>query len=140
MKYDPTNHHRQSIRLKGYNYSNAGAYFVTICTQNCACMLEDPILRGIITAVWQALPTWFPTIALDEFVVMPNHIHFIVWLTIVNHAGATHAAAQGLGAGASPVPTMGWTISTTGKGDDLPTLGDVVGGSNPWCLRFIWIG
>lgn len=80
MKYDPTRHHRRSIRLKGYDYRNSGAYFVTICTKNRECILGDPVVDGIINAVWQALPSWFPTIELDEFVVMPNHVHFIVWI------------------------------------------------------------
>ncbi|MBN2117964.1 MAG: transposase, partial [Anaerolineales bacterium] len=80
MKYDPTKHRRRSIRLKGYDYHNAGAYFVTICTKNRECVLDDPIVNGIISAVWQALSSWFPTIELDEFVVMPNHVHFIIWI------------------------------------------------------------
>jgi REP element-mobilizing transposase RayT len=79
MKYDPTKHHRRSIRLKGFDYHNAGAYFVTICTKNRECVLEDPIVNGIIHDVWYALPSWFPTIELDEFMVMPNHAHFVVW-------------------------------------------------------------
>ena len=127
MKYDPTQHHRRSIRLKGYDYSNAGAYFVTICTQNRACVLEDPIVKGILTAVWQVLPTWFPTILLDEFVIMPNHVHFIVWLTDGDQVRATLAVAQDAGTGASPVPTMGWVIPQPEKVNDSPTLGDVVG-------------
>jgi len=80
MKYDPTKDHRRSIRLKGYDYRNEGAYFVTICTKNRECVLDDPIVTQIIIAVWQALPQWFPTIELDEFVAMPNHVHFVVWI------------------------------------------------------------
>lgn len=80
MKYDPTKHHRRSIRLKGYDYHDAGAYFVTICTKNREYVLNDVIVTEIIMAVWRALPQWFPTIELDEFVVMPNHIHFVVWI------------------------------------------------------------
>jgi REP element-mobilizing transposase RayT len=80
MRYDPTKHHRRSIRLKGYDYHNAGAYFVTICTKNRECLLDDPIINAIINDVWQALPSWFPTIELDEFIIMPNHTHFVVWI------------------------------------------------------------
>jgi REP element-mobilizing transposase RayT len=80
MKYDPAKHHRRSIRLKGYDYAQAGAYFVTLCTKGRECVLDDPVVTGITTDVWCALPNWFPTIALDEFVVMPNHVHLIVWL------------------------------------------------------------
>jgi REP element-mobilizing transposase RayT len=133
MKYDPTKHHRRSIRLKGYDYSNAGAYFVTICTQDRACVLDDPVVNGIINTVWQALPMWFPTILLDEFVVMPNHVHFILRLTDEDHVGATLAVAQDTEAGtrvrtgASPVPTLGWVIPEPEKVNDSPALSDVVG-------------
>jgi len=94
MKYDPNKYHRRSIRLKRYDYSRAGAYFVTICTRGRECVLTNPVVAGIIGDVWTALPEWFPTIALDEFVVMPNHVHLVVWLQ------------WGEGAGASPAPTL----------------------------------
>jgi putative transposase len=144
MKYDPKIHHRRSIRLKGYDYRNAGAYFITICTQNRECLLDDPILNEIINAVWLALPLWFPTIALDVFVIMPNHIHFIVWLRN-RIVGATPAVALDPDAvaldpdavahspartGASPVPTEAgarWVIPDAETVNDSPSLGDVVG-------------
>jgi len=104
-------HHRRSIRLKGYDYSSPGAYFVTICTQGRECVLDDPVVTGIITDVWHALPGWFPTIELDEFVVMPNHVHFILWIHPSDAVGATLAVAQDRAgarrAGASPAPTDG---------------------------------
>ena len=96
-RYDPDQHHRQSRRLKGYDYSSPGAYFVTICTRERECLLDDPVVTGIITDVWHALPGWFPTIVLDEFVVMPNHVHLIVWLQPPDDAAER--------AGASPAPT-----------------------------------
>ena len=71
---------RRSIRLKDYDYAQEGAYFVTICTKNRECVLADLIVNGIINDVWLALTSWFPTVILDEFVVMPNHIHLILWL------------------------------------------------------------
>jgi len=79
-RFDPDHHHRRSIRLPEYDYSQAGAYFVTLCTKGRECVLADRVAGGIVLDVWRALPGWFPTIELDEFVVMPNHIHFIVWL------------------------------------------------------------
>lgn len=94
MKYDPKRHHRRSIRLKDYDYAQAGAYFVTVCTKGRECMLDDPVVEGIILAVWHALPGWFPTIELDEFVVMPNHVHLIVWLLRPDEVGASLADAQ----------------------------------------------
>jgi putative transposase len=92
-RYDPDRHHRRAIRLPQYDYRRAGAYFVTICTRERECVLDDPVVRGIVTDVWQALPARFPTIALDAFVVMPNHVHLIVWLH------PSDAVAQGAEAG-----------------------------------------
>jgi len=96
MKYDPEKHHRRSIRLKGYNYSRAGAYFVTICTQNRKCLFGD-IVNGemvlnehgkIVESVWNDLPNHYAHIELDCHIVMPNHFHGIVSLT--NDVGAIH--------------------------------------------------
>jgi REP element-mobilizing transposase RayT len=86
MKYNPDIHHRRSIRLKGYDYSQNGLYFITICTQN------REHLFGTITNGQMALNPmgeiahneWFktasmrPNIRLHEFIVMPNHIHGII--------------------------------------------------------------
>jgi len=114
MKFDPRIHHRRSIRLKGFDYSSAGAYFATMCVKDRECILHDPIVSGIIFDVWDVLTKWFPTIALDEFVVMPNHVHFIVWLQSV---GATLAVARpdavSHRAGASPAPTDNDAVGAT---------------------------
>ena len=86
MKYDPDIHHRRSIRLKGYDYSQAGAYFVTICTQNRECLFGE-ILDGemalndagrMIKTIWHELPEHYPGVGIDAFQVMPNHMHGIV--------------------------------------------------------------
>jgi len=96
VKYDPKKHHRRSIRLKGYDYSRAGAYFVTICTQTRACLfgeisdgkmkLNDP--GTMVQTVWDEIETHYPVIETDEFVIMPNHIHGIIVIIGTNHAGA----------------------------------------------------
>ena len=117
MKYDPQKHHRRSIRLKGYDYTQPGAYFVTICTKNRECVLDDPIVKGITNDVWLALPSWFPTIALDEFVIMPNHTHFVIWLGV----GTSLADVQD---GGKPHP---YQIPKPEKINTTPALGDVVG-------------
>ena len=148
MKYDPTKHHRRSIRLKGYDYHNAGAYFVTICTQNRECVLEDPIVNAIIKDVWQALPSWFPTIELDEFVIMPNHTHFVVWITDVGTSLADVLDADALDADVLDVDVLDggnmdggnmdvgnmdvgkphpYKIPKPEKKNTAPALGDVVG-------------
>jgi len=137
MKYDPTKHHRRSIRLKGFDYHNAGAYFVTICTQNRACVLDDPIVNGIINDVWQVLPLWFPSIELDEFVVMPNHTHFVVWNNVrTSLAGVLGDGDGNVGIsladvlcaqntdGGKPCP---YQIPKPQKINLTPTLGDIVG-------------
>jgi REP element-mobilizing transposase RayT len=89
MKYDPQKHHRQSIRIKGYDYSQAGAYFLTLCTYQRQCLFGE-IVGGamqlnpygqVVEDCWQAIPEHFPRIALDVFVVMPNHIHGILLIT-----------------------------------------------------------
>jgi REP element-mobilizing transposase RayT len=80
VSYNPEKHHRRSIRLKGYDYSKPGAYFVTICLQGRASYLEIPEVRHIVEDAWKALPKRFLTIELDEFVVMPDHFHFILHL------------------------------------------------------------
>ena len=80
MPYDPFRHHRRSIRLKGYDYSQAGAYFITICTQNRACLLDVPVVDAMIAHWWQELANKYPSVSLDAFVVMPNHLHGILLL------------------------------------------------------------
>jgi putative transposase len=86
VKYDPEKHHRRSIRLRGYDYAGQGAYFVTICAQNRACLF-GAVAGGemqlnnagrMIERWWFELNHKFPTVETDEFVVMPNHFHGIV--------------------------------------------------------------
>ncbi len=79
-QYDPTGHQRISPRLPNYNYASPGAYFVTICLQEKHPYLVDPQLRNILKEIWESLTERFPEITLDKFVIMPDHIHFILWL------------------------------------------------------------
>jgi REP element-mobilizing transposase RayT len=86
MKYDPLIHKRRSIRLQGYDYSQAGLYFITICVQNRKMLFgkienDEMILNDagkMIQTEWGKLPERFPNIQLHEFVVMPNHFHGII--------------------------------------------------------------
>ena len=86
MPFDSAVQHRRSIRLQRYDYSCAGAYFVTICTQNRECLfgeMVDEAMRlnaagKVVEECWQGIPTHFPHVELDEFVVMPNHVHGIL--------------------------------------------------------------
>ena len=88
MKYNPNIHHRRSIRLKGYDYSQPGAYFITICTHQRECLFGE-IIDGqmhlknfgrIIQIHWGNLQKHHLHIKLDEFVIMPNHLHGIIIL------------------------------------------------------------
>ena len=88
MSYNPNIHHRKSIRLKGYDYTQAGLYFITICCQNRECLFGN-IINGemilndagnIAKECWLAIPNHFPNVVLHEFVIMPNHIHGIIEL------------------------------------------------------------
>ncbi len=71
---------RKSLRLSGYNYSNPGAYFVTICTQEKKNLFDLPCVQNMIKLVWENLPYRFPILILGEFAILPNHIHAILWL------------------------------------------------------------
>ena len=79
-------HHRRSIRLKEYDYSQPGEYFVTICTYNHDCTLGE-IVEGemrlnengkIVEKFWGQISRHFINVELDQFVVMPNHLHGIL--------------------------------------------------------------
>ena len=86
MAYNPKKHNRRSTRLKGYDYSLPGLYFVTICTHN-RVFLFGEITDGnmilnrwgrIARDQWQKTETIRDNVALDAFVVMPNHVHGII--------------------------------------------------------------
>ncbi len=89
MSYDPEKPRRNSIRLKDYDYSQEGAYYVTICVYEKKKMfgeISDETMRlnergMLVTEIWEALPTRFPHVELDQYIVMPNHIHGILILT-----------------------------------------------------------
>lgn len=93
---------RRSVRLKGYDYAQAGAYFVTICTTDRACLF-GAINAGamdlndagrMVATIWSDLPARFPGIDIDVFVVMPNHLHGIVVLREDASVGAPLVGAR----------------------------------------------
>ncbi len=122
-KFNPNIHHRKSIRLQGYHYSQAGAYFVTIETFGRACLLGE-IVSGemvlnewgkIIQKWWDDIPIHFPNVETGAFVIMPNHVHGI---TII------HARR-----GAVPAPFVSGDETQGGVSPPLPkrpTLGQIV--------------
>lgn len=116
FRYNPEKHHRRSIRLKGYDYTAAGAYFITICTHQRECLLGEivdgemqlSLLGEIVRSNWMRLPYHHSHFQLDVFVVMPNHFHGIVWLSSTDGRGEAFALeitaeADDINANASPL-------------------------------------
>ncbi|MDI6780565.1 MAG: hypothetical protein QME49_00415 [bacterium] len=148
MEYNPDIHHRKSIRLKGYDYSNTGVYFVTICTHSKESVFRDTIFRNtvprsldvslhlplcplpnlnrygeIIQQHWNNIPNHFQHVVLNEFVIMPNHIHGIIRINPCTGQG--EATNQGGG-----TPQEGGETHQEGGGTPplrMPTLGQIVG-------------
>ncbi|MEM2174632.1 MAG: transposase, partial [Candidatus Micrarchaeia archaeon] len=90
MKFNPEKYHRRSIRLKGYDYSQPGAYFITICTKDRKCLFGNVIdgkmilndAGHIAQKCWLEIPDHYPNVILDEFIIMPNHIHGIIIINV----------------------------------------------------------
>ena len=86
MKYNTDFQHRRSIRRKSYDYSLAGAYFVTICIKNRECLLGGTrnnkvylsSMGNLVNESWIKIPGHFEDVRLDRFVIMPNHLHGII--------------------------------------------------------------
>jgi len=88
-KFDPQKHHRRSIRLQGFDYSSKGAYYVTIVVQGRDCLFGE-IVKGemrlngygeIVQKWWYEIANHFQNVDLGAFVIMPNHVHGIIWIT-----------------------------------------------------------
>jgi putative transposase len=86
MKFNPEIHHRKTIRLRNYDYSQKGIYFVTICCRNKESLFGKIInelmifndMGKIADQYWQEIPQHYPNVYLDEYIIMPNHIHGIL--------------------------------------------------------------
>jgi REP element-mobilizing transposase RayT len=135
MKYNPKIHNRKSIRLKGYDYSQEGFYFITICCQNREHFFgkitnNEMILNDagkMIESQWLAITERFKNIKLEEYIIMPNHFH-----AILNIVGATFMVdpIKEKGQPQGIAPTDSPTDSPTGSETDNPTnktIGDIIG-------------
>ncbi len=88
--------HRRSIRLRGYDYTRAGAYYVTVCTHDRMPLFGDVVngvmvpnaMGHIVQRCWDAIPDHMPMVVCDAFVVMPNHVHGIIMITDVAAGGS----------------------------------------------------
>ncbi len=122
---------RSPLRLRGFDYSQPGAYFVTVCTQSRETrfgVVVDGVMRlstegKIVGGTWLCLPDHYPDVQMDVFVVMPNHVHGIVILG--GHVGA----------GLKPAPTScggGLTVEPVGRHH---SLSEIVRGSKTFSAR-----
>src|SRR5690554_4941160 len=148
MPYDPKIHHRKSIRLKGYDYSQDGLYFVTICCENRICRFGN-IKNGemhlneygeIAYTQWLKLAERFSNYELDVFQIMPNHIHGII---VLNNPTTPTVGAPLAGAPIANAPNddvagnyencaradsiIGVGTSPARTGANAANLGDIVG-------------
>jgi len=96
------NKQRRSIRLQNYDYKRSGAYFVTLVTQNRACLFGDVVngrlqlndAEQMIQAIWDQLPQHYPGVEIDAFVIMPNHVHGIIALVGVGACADIQSGGQ----------------------------------------------
>ena len=147
MTYNPAVHQRRSIRLKGYDYAQAGAYFITICTHNRKQRFGEIVRAGFTPAQnakmqlneygqiaqdqWLQIPARFENIELGAFIIMPNHVHGII---IINDPDDETPNVVGVGAGFIPAPdnetpnVVGVGASPTPTVIPMPVqLGNIVG-------------
>ena len=123
-QYNPHLHHRRSIRLKGYDYAQAGLYFITICCQDRICRFGNVVNGemklnefGIVAFnEWVKLSEHFSNFELDVFQIMPNHIHGIISLN-----------DPPVGAGFTPAPNQCNTANIGATARVAPTVGYIVG-------------
>ena len=128
---------RQSIRKPGYDYAEPGDYFVTVCVRN-----REPLLGAvegqkvvlsamglIVRREWIDIPERFPTVRLDEFTIMPNHVHGIITIVGVPLAGTRRVdQAHGVDCGDSDATRCGLpTVRAGASPAPTPTLGIIIG-------------
>ena len=95
MKYNPDKHHRRSIRIPDFDYSQTGWYFVTICVLDRKYFFGDVVdgrvklneYGNIVNNCWNSIPDHFPNVNLDEYIIMPNHVHGIINIFLNDDVG-----------------------------------------------------
>jgi len=130
-------YNRRSLRLKHYDYSRAGYYFVTICAQGREHLFGEivdgkmvlNVVGEMINQLWYEIENDFPNVYLHEFVIMPNHIHGII--EIVNTVGVPLVGTQKLVHHNNKSKTVGENdtsnIMSRAPMKGAPTVGDIVG-------------
>ena len=125
MPYNPNIHHCRSIRLREYDYSQGGLYFVTICVHNHECLFGEIVnekmvfspLGTIADIMWHEIKNHAQNIELQQFVVMPNHIHGIIEIT--NHCRGVACNARANAPTCTGVACTG--VACTGVACNAPT-------------------
>jgi REP element-mobilizing transposase RayT len=162
MQYGSKQHRRRSIRLSGYDYSQNGAYFITLCAYNRECLFGEIIndemhlnnAGKMMRDEWLEISNKFPTIELDEFVIMPNHMHGIIQIVddmyIKNNdadVGATLVVARNETnragtmenrAGTRPAPTVGNIVGAFKSLTTNEYIRRVKSGEIPSFETYIW--
>ncbi|MCX6831414.1 MAG: transposase [candidate division Zixibacteria bacterium] len=135
MNYDPNTHHRRSIRLQDYDYSQAGAYFITICALDRKMFLGDvrnetvalSSFGQIVHDWWYRLTIRFQFVELDAFTIMPNHFHGIIVLhdreSATPRTGAVPAPQSTNDARANPRRGL---VSKPLPNPNVQTLGQII--------------
>lgn len=145
VKYDPKIHRRRSIRLRGHDYAGRGMYFLTIRVERGASGFSPPLFGTVVNGrmalndagraaavCWRAIPKHFPHAALDEWIIMPDHVHGIIVIRRDGHpapAGANnHSPLPG-----SPIRPTGTsrTIGSIVRGFKIGVTKSL-GGKSPW--------
>ena len=146
-KFDLDKHHRRSIRLPNYDYSGAGAYFVTIVAWHRECLFGDVVKEEmvlnqygrVVQWEWLELPKRLQYIELGAYAVMPNHFHGI--LIFRDHVGATRQDLIKTGAGNESDPTEslnGIVGSPVRKGPQPKSLGTVMSQFKSRVTKRLW--
>src|SRR3972149_10294198 len=95
---------RLPVLLRGFDYRSVGAYFITIRTRNREYLLGSVVsdnivlspIGEVVAAAWHAIPRHFPTVELDAFIVMPNHVHGILAITAPRRGTACRDPPRGV--------------------------------------------
>ena len=130
---------RKPLRLRNFDYSQMGCYFVTICTRDrrhlfgkiVAGRLRATDAGKIVSRCWQRIPEITQDVELDEYTIMPNHLHGLLWLgRAVRQPDATTG-------GAGRVRRLG-TIVGAFKAAAARQIGAAIGieGSSVWQRGF----
>jgi len=117
-------HNRRSVRMKGYDYSQPGEYFVTICSAECREVFGSIVGGEVrlnswgraVQSCWEAIPSHFPRVELDEYAVMPDHLHGLI--AIVGEADTGGGACCDVGGS----PRVRPEITACSEGGELPRI------------------